>query len=359
MSKLESIKSCLICKRDSEKIDLIYENSRKRNLLIVCPFCGMYILPETWRGYSYISELETRLKTKLKFKLKNEEKKFSNSITEEQFQNKIRKSGEIHLKMPKTFSQYQVRVFGYKPPKFSSEQDIQDYINLTEAYPESINHKFNNILIYFYEHNAIDEKYVDIPEEDYSLLCIDNSKQLNRYASKLNESGLLDAILVENDLDMACLSVNGEIYIEELLNKKKENSNSIIKSGKEINNDLINKTKHILHKHPKAEKQFNTALEKYANEIYERNLLDDMRLALELFLKSILNNNKSLENQKSCIGVFQKENNASPELSNMFIKLVDYYAKYNNSNVKHDDNVKENEIGFLINLTSSFIMYFS
>lgn len=347
MFNLESVKSCLLCKRESKKIELIYENSRKQNLLIVCPFCGMYILPETWRGYSYISELEPKLKIILKFRLKNEEMKFSDCITKEQFQNKIRESGEIYLEMPKIFSQNQIRVFDYKPPKFKNKQDIQNYINSTEAYPESTNDKLNNLMIYFYNHNGIDGNYIDIPEEDYSLLCIDNSQLLYRYASNLKKSGKLDASLVGNFFNMACLSVDGQIFVEDLLNKKNTKSK------------LINETKHMLHKYPQAEKLFNTALEKYRQGLYERNLLDDMRLALELFLKSILNNNKSLENQKSAIGTFQKEKNASPELSNMFIKLVDYYAKYHNSNIKHNDNVKKNEIGFLINLTSSFIMYFS
>jgi hypothetical protein len=355
------ISKCLICGREAENDVKIfkYDDDNRRYYSIECPFCGIYNFAKTWRGYNYLSDLEPNLIIKLKFCLKMNELDFSNNITKEQFEQKINETGEFNLKMPKQFSQYQIGVFGYQPPKFNNEQDIQNYINNRKDYSETTNEKLDKILIYFYEHNGIDGNYIDIPEKDYSLLCIDNSKVLNRYASNLKDSGLLEAFLVENDLDMACLSVRGQIYVEDLLNKNYENSKLTLKSGKDINNGLINETKHLLHNFPKAEKLFNDALEKYTSGIYERNLLDDMRLALELFLKNILNNNKSLENQKSAIGIFQKEHNASPELSNMFIKLVDYYAKYHNSNIKHNDNIKKNEIGFLVNLTSSFIMYFN
>ena len=41
----------------------------------------------------------------------------------------------------------------------------------------------------------------------------------------------------------------------------------------------------------------------------------------------------------------------------MFQKLVDYYSKYQNSYVKHDDKVIEEEIEFMFELTSSFMKH--
>jgi len=41
----------------------------------------------------------------------------------------------------------------------------------------------------------------------------------------------------------------------------------------------------------------------------------------------------------------------------MFVKLLDYYAKYNNSYVKHDDAVIEEEIEFILEITSSFMKH--
>lgn len=39
----------------------------------------------------------------------------------------------------------------------------------------------------------------------------------------------------------------------------------------------------------------------------------------------------------------------------MFLKLIDYYALYQNTYVKHDDNVPEIEIECMIELTSTFM----
>ena len=74
-----------------------------------------------------------------------------------------------------------------------------------------------------------------------------------------------------------------------------------------------------------------------------------------MLLKELFNNNKSLENQKSEIGNYLKENNISTTISNMFIKLLELYANYNNENAKHGDSINENEIDYMIYLTGTFI----
>lgn len=106
---------------------------------------------------------------------------------------------------------------------------------------------------------------------------------------------------------------------------------------------------------PEAKKLFNQALEKCNRGGYERNALDDMRLSLELFLKQKLGNNLSLENQIKNIGKYQKEKGRSAEFTNMFKSLLDYYSKYQNEHVKHNDNVNQGEMDFVIKLTSDFI----
>ena len=39
----------------------------------------------------------------------------------------------------------------------------------------------------------------------------------------------------------------------------------------------------------------------------------------------------------------------------MFIKLLDYYTKFNNDNIKHNYNLNKEEIEFVFELTNSFI----
>lgn len=120
----------------------------------------------------------------------------------------------------------------------------------------------------------------------------------------------------------------------------------------------IKETQEWLTNYPASQKIYNEAIDKYKQRIYQRNVLDDMRLALETFLKEILQNQKSLENQLSEVGKFQKEKGLSPEFIGMFNRLLDYYAKYQNNYVKHNDAVKYSEIDFVINLTTLFMRNF-
>ena len=107
----------------------------------------------------------------------------------------------------------------------------------------------------------------------------------------------------------------------------------------------------------KAQNQYRQALNDMLKGKYDRQVVDSLRLALELFLKQFLGNDKSLENQVKDLGVYLKNKNLSSEVSNMFFKLIDCYAKYNNSHAKNDDSVDENELDFLLYLTGSFIRF--
>jgi hypothetical protein len=128
--------------------------------------------------------------------------------------------------------------------------------------------------------------------------------------------------------------------------------------GSEVNEELIEQTRHWLGTFPEVLGLFNQALGKYATKIFVRNLLDDLRLSLEKLVQVIIGNSKSLENQLSTVGAFVKDRGGSTELSNMFIKLVDYYCKYQNTYIKHDDAVIEEEVEFVIEITAAFMKHF-
>ncbi|WP_353100850.1 hypothetical protein [Myroides odoratus] len=125
-----------------------------------------------------------------------------------------------------------------------------------------------------------------------------------------------------------------------------------------VNEILVEETRHWLHDYEIALKVYISALEKFKNNIFERNLLDDLRLSLELLVMEILGNSKSLENQLSDLGQFISLNNGSKELGNMFQKLIEYFTKYQNTYVKHDNKVIEEEIEFILEITSSFMKHF-
>ena len=129
------------------------------------------------------------------------------------------------------------------------------------------------------------------------------------------------------------------------------------KRTEKINEPLIEETKHWLNDYPDSLKLYEEALNKFENKIYQRNLLDDLRLSLEKLLQKIFENKKSLENQLSEMGSFIKERKVSKELNNMFVKLIGYYSKYQNTYVKHDDAVIETEIEIIIEITCSFLKF--
>ena len=70
----------------------------------------------------------------------------------------------------------------------------------------------------------------------------------------------------------------------------------------EINESLIEETRHWLESYPDSLKLFQEALTKFENNLFTRNILDDLRLSLELLLKAVLTNDKSMENQIDGLG---------------------------------------------------------
>lgn len=121
--------------------------------------------------------------------------------------------------------------------------------------------------------------------------------------------------------------------------------------------ELVQKTRHWLSAHPAALKQYENALSKYEGGIFERNTLDDMRLAFELLIKDLLGNKKSLENQIEGIGGMLKKSGASAEIRNMVTQIIKYYTDFQNKHVKHNDAVNGDEIEYVIELTSVIMKF--
>jgi len=129
------------------------------------------------------------------------------------------------------------------------------------------------------------------------------------------------------------------------------------KGAKLLDEKVVNDVLDWLAKFPKSYKSFESALKKYQEKKYVRNLIDDLRVSMELLLKKILHNSKNLENQISELGNYLRGGDVPKEIGNMYTKLVDYYSKYQNEYAKHDDKVKESEIEFIIYLTGTFMRF--
>ncbi len=115
-------------------------------------------------------------------------------------------------------------------------------------------------------------------------------------------------------------------------------------SGAELlDTKVVNDTLNWLEKYPNSREKFHEALILQKKHESVRQVIDTMRLALELFIKQYFNNEKSLENQK--------------EIRDMFLTLFLFYTRYNNENVKHADNCIELESEYIIYLTGTFIRF--
>jgi hypothetical protein len=128
-------------------------------------------------------------------------------------------------------------------------------------------------------------------------------------------------------------------------------------ASSDLNQGLVDETRHWLGQFPESLSLYNEALAKYSHGAFSRNVLDDTRLALEKLLHALFENHKSLENQKPFVGGYINDTGGSAQLSNMFVSLLSYYCQYQNDYVKHDDAVKEEEIEFIIEITSSFMKH--
>jgi hypothetical protein len=144
--------------------------------------------------------------------------------------------------------------------------------------------------------------------------------------------------------------------VDRLLNNKIREINPNF-DRQSLNTELVGKTLVSFKDFPEAAKTFTSALQTFKEGGDDRHVVDGMRVALEIFLKAKLKNQKSLENQKSDLGNLLKKSGTSPEIMNMFDKLITGYTLYQNEYVKHNNRIKRDEVELLINLTLTFISF--
>ncbi|MCX8075163.1 MAG: hypothetical protein N2749_06220 [Clostridia bacterium] len=127
--------------------------------------------------------------------------------------------------------------------------------------------------------------------------------------------------------------------------------------AKELDNKLVNDVAVWLIKYPKSQQKFISALEKIQNNGDIRNTIDDLRLCLEMFIKQILNNRKTLENNADIILSWLKNKNVHVNIRNMYRELLVQYTCYQNETTKHNEECKYIELEYLLYLTANFIRF--
>lgn len=116
-----------------------------------------------------------------------------------------------------------------------------------------------------------------------------------------------------------------------------------------------------LGKYPEVLKPFEEALKFYMakDPNQYRNMLDNLRFAVEQMLRAVLNNQKSLENQKTEFLSWLKKHDAHVHIGNMYHELLfDHFAKYQNDAVKHqEDKYTSAEVEFMLYATGTFLRF--
>ena len=130
--------------------------------------------------------------------------------------------------------------------------------------------------------------------------------------------------------------------------------------GEEIlDKEVVNYVISELEKYPNAAKPFVQALKIYqsGDTTQYRNLLDNLRLALEQLLKNILGNERrGLEKHKNDLKEWMvREKKLHSNIPSLYKELLNNYTEYQNSAVKHDEKYSLDEVEFMIYLTATFM----
>ena len=127
------------------------------------------------------------------------------------------------------------------------------------------------------------------------------------------------------------------------------------KGAKELDNALVSEPLEWLKDYPQAHKTYCIALKQYTDGIYIRDVADNLRKALEDFLREFLGNNNDFNKNKKEIENYLKSQNADSHLITILVSLLNHYYLLNNEVAKHNDKMDKKYLEFLLYQTGIFI----
>ncbi len=126
---------------------------------------------------------------------------------------------------------------------------------------------------------------------------------------------------------------------------------TLLKNGD--NYHIIDTDYHWLNDYDNAKKPYVSAVELIKTNKYEREVLDNLRLSLELLLHDIFNNKLSLEKQKENIKSLIDSQDIPSGLKNLYNKIINNLIDYQNKNVKH--GLLEGDLDFQVKFVFDLI----
>lgn len=131
------------------------------------------------------------------------------------------------------------------------------------------------------------------------------------------------------------------------------------KGARLLDDKIVNDVLDWLRGYPVVLEHFENALGIFLKEDSSqyRNLLDELRTAMERLIRKILGNRKNLENQKDLLLRWMKQKKAHVQVRNLYNTLLAFFCQYQNEAVKHGDGWQEVEIEYMIYLTGTFMRF--
>lgn len=127
------------------------------------------------------------------------------------------------------------------------------------------------------------------------------------------------------------------------------------KGAKELDDALVSEPLKWLKDYPNAYKTYVIALKQYSEGIYIRDVADNLRKALEDFLREFLGNNNDFNKNKKMIEDYLRSQNVDSHLITILCALLNHYYLLNNEIAKHNDKMDKKYLEFLLYQTGIFI----
>ncbi|MCQ2256579.1 MAG: hypothetical protein MJZ41_01135 [Bacteroidaceae bacterium] len=183
-----------------------------------------------------------------------------------------------------------------------------------------------------------------------------NIKLIQSILKRLDSVSVVNVTDSKNGKNLTVYKEHGHA-IANVRSEVKEALDDFFKGISKGNYSVYNKTlfSRLNADHPDVGALVMSGFKHANNEAEYRHALDDFRLAIELLLKKILGNEKSLENQREFLLPYMAEKGISVEIRNVFFKLLDTFCKYQNTNVKHGNSVNNMDLGIMIDYSVFFI----
>lgn len=190
--------------------------------------------------------------------------------------------------------------------------------------------------------------------KDYIKVFLADMTEAKKVKSYLETIPCIKKINISNeskDLTVYPTALYTASETEEILT----NSLSSFFSSSSIVTNAINETKEQLSKYSKSKSLYEEAIHNIKVKGSNRNTLDSLRLALEKFIQEIDGDNSPLEKQEKPLSNYLKARGVTSEIKNTIINSLHNLYRYQDDNVKHDSNIKNEDVDFWINQTNNIV----